>query len=93
MEDTSHLIIMTMFMKFMMIMTMVTLTVRPWSRPPESVKPQGTAEECRVSVSSEMTKKSSFRILHNLIYLVLYLSGLNDGLDFKDTLFGTQLLD
>ena len=31
-----------------------TLTVRPWSRPPERVKPQGTAEECRVSVRSEI---------------------------------------
>ena len=57
MEDTSHLIIVTMIiMMIMMMMTMITLTVRPWSRPPDSVKPQGTAEECRVSVSSEVTK-------------------------------------
>ena len=43
-------------------MTMITLTVRPWSRPPESVKPQGTAEECRVSVSSEVINSLSFNV-------------------------------
>ena len=56
------MIMIMIIMIMMMIIMMTTLTVRPWSRPPESVKPQGTAEECRVSVRSETGNKWKYEM-------------------------------